>query len=40
MAIQNLVPSGADLVDYVNIMLHEGIPFKRVGESLNISDSR
>ena len=40
MANRNLIPSGADWIDYVNTMLREGIPFKRVAESLNISDSR
>jgi hypothetical protein len=40
MADQNLAPPRADLVQYVNIMLNEGTPFKQIAESLNISDSR
>jgi hypothetical protein len=40
MADQNFAQPRADLVEYVNTMLNEGTPFKRIAESLNISDPR
>ena len=40
MADKNLALPRADLVEYVNTMLKEGTPFKKIARSLQIADPR
>ena len=40
MAHENVEPPKADLVEYVENMLNEGVSFKQIAESLSISDPR